>query len=111
MGANLSALKMSNALNSLGASPEKPVRHKLIFDEAKSLLLARFAAFLLEPKAGDHMERDVAQSLDMIAAARCATGKARTEVAKASELATRVHGGTAQPTNLLRALRTLLARF
>ena len=28
---------------------EKPIRHKLLFDEAEAMLAARFAGFLLEP--------------------------------------------------------------
>lgn len=67
---NRSALKMSNALNALGANVGKPVRHKLLFDEAEALLSARFAAFLLEPKDLAKLEADVATSMEMIAAAR-----------------------------------------
>lgn len=39
------AARLSAALN----SAEKPLRHKLLFDEAEAMLAARFAAFFLEP--------------------------------------------------------------
>ena len=81
---------MSNALNALGNNFGKVVRHKLLFDEAEALLSARFAAFLLEPKDLAHLEADVAASMEMIAAARRATGQGRNEVAKLLEQANKI---------------------
>lgn len=108
---NRSALKMSNALNALGANVGKPVRHKLLFDEAESLLSARFAAFLLEPNNLAHIENDVATSIEMIASARRATGQARTEVAKLQAQALKIRGGKALNINIANALRNLIAEL
>jgi DNA helicase II / ATP-dependent DNA helicase PcrA len=109
VGNNRSALKMSNALNALGANVGKPVRHKLLFDEAESLLSARFAAFLLEPKDLSKLEADVATSMEMIAAARRATGQGRKEVAKLLEQANKIRGGKAVNVNIANSLRSLIS--
>jgi DNA helicase-2/ATP-dependent DNA helicase PcrA len=106
---NRSALKMSNALNALGSNVGKPVRHKLLFDEAESLLSARFAAFLLEPKSPERLEDDVAASIELIAAARRATGQGRAEVAKLQEQALRIRSGKTVNVNIAKALRRLIA--
>ena len=105
---NRSALKMSNALNALGNNFGKVVRHKLLFDEAEALLSARFAAFLLEPKDLAHLEADVAASMEMIAAARRATGQGRNEVAKLLEQANKIKAGKALNINIANALRSLI---
>lgn len=108
---NRSALRVSNALNALGSNTGKPVRHKLLFDEAESLLSARLAAFLLEPKQPSHLERDVATSMEMIALARRATGQARNEVAKLQAQALKIRAGNALNINIARALRGLLMQL
>lgn len=108
---NRSALKMSNALNALGTNVGKPVRHKLLFDEAESLLSARLAAFLLEPKDLARLEDDVATSMEMIAAARRATGQARTEVAKLQEQAIKIRRGKSLNVNIAKALRSLITEL
>lgn len=108
---NRSALKMSNALNALGTNVGKLVRHKLLFDEAESLLSARFAAFLLEPKNLARIEDDVATSMEMIASARRATGQARTEVAKLQAQALKIRGGKAVNINIANALRGLITEL
>jgi DNA helicase-2/ATP-dependent DNA helicase PcrA len=106
---NRSALKMSNALNALGGNAGKPLKHKLFFDEAEALLSARFAAFLLEPKDLAKLESDVATSIEMIAAARRATGQGRTEVAKLLEQANKIRSGKALNINIAKALRGLIS--
>lgn len=106
---NRSALKMSNALNALGTNVGKPVRHKLLFDEAEALLSARFAAFLLEPKDLYKLESDVATSIEMIAAARRATGQGRAEVTKLLEQANKIRSGKALNINIANALRGLIS--
>lgn len=108
---NRSALKMSNALNALGTNVGKAVRHKLLFDEAEALLSARFAAFLLEPKNPAHLETDVAASMEMIAAAKRATGKGRKEVSKLLEQANKIRGGKAVAVNITNALRGLISKL
>ncbi|KVQ46105.1 DNA helicase UvrD [Burkholderia cepacia] len=109
VSSNRSALKMSNALNALGANVGKPVRHKLLFDEAEALLSARFAAFLLEPKNRDQLEADVATSMEMIAAAKRATGKGAKEVAKLLEQANKIRSGKVLNINVTNALRGLIS--
>lgn len=106
---NRSALKMSNALNALGTHVGKPVKHKLLFDEAEALLSARFAAFLLEPKDLAKLEADVATSMEMIAAARRATGQGRKEVAKLLEQANKIRSGKALNINIANSLRGLIS--
>lgn len=108
---NRSALKISNALNAIGANVGKPVRHKLLFDEAESLLSARFAAFLLEPKNLAHIEHDVATSMEMIASARRATGQARAAVAKLQEQALKIRGGKVLNINIVNSLRDLITNL
>lgn len=108
---NSSALKMSNALNALGNNGGKIVRHKLLFDEAESLLSARFAAFLLEPKVLANLEKDVAFSMEMIAAARRATGKARVEVARLQAQALKIRNGKSLKINIANSLRKLITEI
>jgi DNA helicase-2/ATP-dependent DNA helicase PcrA len=106
---NRSALRMSNALNAIEPNTGKAVRHKLLFDEAEALLSARFAAFLLEPKDLARMELDVAASMELIAAARRATGQAKAAVAKLLEQAEKIRGGKTLNVNIVKALRDLIA--
>lgn len=106
---NRSALKMSNALNALGRNVGKPVSHKLLFDEAEALLSARFAAFLLEPKNLAQLEADVATGIEMIAAAKRATGKGVKEVAKLLEQANKIRSGKVLNINVANALRGLIS--
>lgn len=108
---NRSALRISNALNALGTNEGKPVRHKLLFDEAEALLSARFAAFLLEPKNLTNIENDVATSMEMIASARRATGQARAEVAKLQTQALKIRGGKALNINIANALRNVISEL
>jgi DNA helicase-2/ATP-dependent DNA helicase PcrA len=67
-----SAAKISAALN----SEPKPVRHKLSFDEAEAMLMARFAAFLLEPKREADRLLDLATALELLSRAKRANGLA-----------------------------------
>jgi len=105
---NRSALRISNALNALGQQGGKAVSHKLLFDESESLLSARFAAFLLEPKVADQLENDVAASMDMIADARRATGKGHAAVARMRVQAEKIRGGKSLNINIANALRGLI---
>lgn len=108
---NRSALKMSNALNGLEPNVGKVVRHKLLFDEAEALLSARFAAFLLEPKNLAQLERDVATSMELIAAARRATGQAKVAVDKLLEQAQKIRGGKELNINIANALRGVIVEL
>lgn len=105
------ALKVSNALNALGVNQGKSVRHKLLFDEAEALLTARFAAFLLEPKHEAAMEMDVATCMELLAAARRATGTGKVAVEKLLEQAAKLRSGKALTINLVKALRSVISRI
>lgn len=105
------ALKVSNALNGLGANSGKSVRHKLLFDEAEALLTARFAAFLLEPKHEAAMEMDVATCMELLAATRRATGTGKAVVEKLLEQAAKIRSGKVPTINLVKALHSVIARI
>jgi DNA helicase II / ATP-dependent DNA helicase PcrA len=108
---NRSALRMSNALNGVGSNVGKAVRHKLLFDEAEALLSARLAAFMLEPKSVANLDGDVATCMEMIAAARRATGQARAEVAKLLEQAAKIRAGKSVSAGIVKALRETISDF
>jgi DNA helicase II / ATP-dependent DNA helicase PcrA len=108
---NRSALRMSNALNAIEPNAGKTVRHKLLFDEAEALLSARFAAFLLEPKDLARLDLHVATSMELIAAARRATGQGKTAVAKLLEQAEKIRSGKTININIVKALRSVIAQF
>lgn len=76
--------------------------------EAESLISARFAAFLLEPKNGDNEAVDIASSIELIAAARNATGQAKTAIAKLKAQALQLRAGKQLKINLVIALRGVL---
>lgn len=105
---NRSALRMSNALNAIAPNTGKAVCHKLLFDEAEALLSARFAAFLLEPKDLARLELDVAISMELIAAARRATGQAKAAVGKLLEQAGKIQDGKTLSIKIVKALRGLI---
>lgn len=65
-----SVARISAALS----SGERPIPHKVLFDEAEALLASRLAAFLLEPKAVASHDADVAQCLELLAAVQRARG-------------------------------------
>lgn len=73
--------------------------------EAESLLSAQFAAFLLEPKNGNNEAVDIASSIELIAAARNATGQAKTAIAKLKAQALQLRAGKQLKINLVIALR------
>ncbi len=108
---NRSALRMSNALNAIEPNTGKAVRHKLLFDEAEALLSARFTAYLLEPKDIARLDLDVAAGMELIAAARRATGQAKAAVAKLLEQAAKIRAGKTLNINIVKALRSVIAQF
>lgn len=105
---NRSALRMSNALNAIEPNVGKVVRHKLLFDEAEALLSARLAAFLLEPKDLARLELDVATSMELIAAARRATGQGKAAVTKLLDQVRKIRAGKTLTINIVKALRGLI---
>jgi DNA helicase II / ATP-dependent DNA helicase PcrA len=108
---NRSALRMSNALNGVEPHVGKAVRHKLLFDEAEALLSARLAAFLLEPKDHSRRELDVGLCIELIAAARRATGQGKTAVDKLLEQAAKTRAGKTLNVNIVKALRAVIAQL
>ncbi|TEB10485.1 putative ATP-dependent DNA helicase YjcD [Pelotomaculum sp. FP] len=64
---------ISNALRG-GATP---IPHKLLFDEATTLLASRFVAFLMEPKYAANQAIDIAQALELLSLVFRAKGTAR----------------------------------
>lgn len=106
-----SALKVSNALNAIGTNVGKPVRHKLLFDEAEAMLSARFAAFLLEPSSTANVEVDVATCMELLASAKSATGTGKPAVAKLREQASKIRAGNALGLNIANALRQVIGRL
>lgn len=109
VGNNRSALRISNALNALGTNVGKCVHHKLHFDEAESLLSARLAAFLLEPKKAENQALDIASSMELIAAARNATGQAKAAIATLKAQALQMRQGKQLKINLVKALQGVLS--
>ena len=53
---------------------DKPIPHKVLFDEAPVLLSARFAAFLLEPKSASSSTADVIAAIELLALIPRASG-------------------------------------
>ena len=72
--------RISQALN----AGLKPVKHKVLFDEATVLLSARLAAFLLEPKPIINLRPDIAKCLELLAAVR-RIGGSKTAIAEAAK--------------------------
>jgi DNA helicase-2/ATP-dependent DNA helicase PcrA len=105
------ALKVSNALNALGSNVGKSVRHKLLFDEAESILSARFAAFLLEPAAGQAIDTVVAAGMELLASAKGATGTSKSAVATLRAQALKIRSGKALDINIANALRLVIGRL
>ncbi len=64
------AALVSNALREGG----KPIPHKVLFDEAATLLSSRFLAFLLEPKTSENRTHDLALALELLASVFKARG-------------------------------------
>ena len=96
------AAKVSAAL---GAA-EKPVRHKLLFDENEALLAARFAAFLLERRTGQDRMASLATALDSFADIKKASGSAQAERYQAWAVA--VRQGKNPRATFVRALLALM---
>jgi ATP-dependent DNA helicase UvrD/PcrA len=64
------ATVISNALREAAS----PIFHKVLFDEAVTLLCSRFLAFLMEPKANANHTNDLAQALELISSVFRAKG-------------------------------------
>lgn len=64
------AIIISNALR----QGNTPIPHKVLFDEAVTLLSSRFLAFLLEPKLAGNQKRDIATGLELLSSVFRAKG-------------------------------------
>ncbi len=65
-----SAVRISGHLS----EGEKPIPHKLLFDETEALLASRFAAFLLESANEGDFSQTLAQALELLADIKRASG-------------------------------------
>lgn len=98
------AAKVSASLN----AGEKPVFHKLMFDEDEARLAARFAAYLLEPREGIAETSQIAEALLLL----CDLKKAAGSTKAANQLlcwAAKCKAGKIGTAGLVRALRVLLS--
>jgi DNA helicase-2/ATP-dependent DNA helicase PcrA len=88
----------------------KPIRHRVLFDEAFSLLASRAAAFLLEPKDSTKHDDDVATLLDLVGAAFRAKGTktALTKSANLTKYAKRCRLNNPPTVNIVTAATTLV---
>ncbi|MBY6308310.1 UvrD-helicase domain-containing protein [Alcaligenes faecalis] len=98
--------KISAALN----GGEKPIPHKVLFDEASTLLSARLAAFLLEPKLPERRAADIATCLELLASIRRADGSATAirEAATYMKWSASIAAGRPPKTNLSRSAEALI---
>ncbi len=97
------ATKVSTSLN----SGEKPVTHKLMFDEDEARLAARFAAYLLEPREGMSEGQQVAEALLLLADLKKASGSNST-VRQLTGWATKCLAGSISNAAQVNAIRNLL---
>ena len=97
-----SAAKLSAAMN----SAEKPIRHKLLFDEAEAMLAARFAAFLLEPPQGNSRFSDLGLALELYSEIKRASGVA--EAKTVHDWAVKVRSGKIPKAGFVTVLQTVL---
>ena len=88
----------------------KPVRHKVLFDEAVAMLSARLAAFLLEPKFEANKNADIAKCLELLAAVRLigGTNTAINDANKYLKWSTNIIKGEKVRANLPQALEALI---
>lgn len=64
---------------------DRPIPHKVLFDEAEVLVAARLAAFLLEPKTDSSHLNDIALTLELLADVKRARG-GKTAIQNAKQL-------------------------
>jgi DNA helicase-2/ATP-dependent DNA helicase PcrA len=106
------ALGVSKALSAHGeANAGKAIPHKLHFDEAEALLIARMIAFLLEPKRHSEEAVDVATCMVLLADAKKAVGTGKKDVAILLRQSHELRAGKAPRAGIIAALRQVLARL
>jgi DNA helicase-2/ATP-dependent DNA helicase PcrA len=98
------ATSVSAALN----SGNKPVPHKLMFDEDEARLAARFAAFLLEPREGIAEGSQIAEALLLLSDIKRAAGSA-TAAKQLLGWAVKCKAGKVSTSGLVTAVRALLS--
>ncbi|WP_151449150.1 UvrD-helicase domain-containing protein [Lacisediminimonas profundi] len=106
------ALQISKALSGIGdANIGKEVPHKLHFDEAEALLVSRLVAYLLEPKHPDARDKDIATCMEMLAAAKRATGMGKKETQVLLKQSLELRAGKKSRAGIVQALRDVLVRL
>ena len=100
------AAAISRALN----SGDKPVSHKLLFDEAQALLAARFAAFLLEPKETMAENLQLGEALRLLADMRKASG-ATADAVRLLGWSAKFLSGKSSSAGTIQVLRAVLAKL
>ena len=98
------AAKVSASLN----GGKKPVRHKLLFDEAEALLAARFAAYLLEPRHSADECHQLAEALLLLSDIKKSSG-ATGDVTRWRVWADKCKKGKISNAGLVQALRRVLS--
>ncbi len=91
-------------------SGEKPIPHKVLFDEAEVVLASRFLAFLLEPKSEESHYEDIINSLEHLATIKRAGGT-KTSIAEAGKFlrwAEAVRQGKMPKSNTMTSLDLLI---
>ena len=98
------------AIISSALQKEKPIRHRVLFDEAFALLSSRAAAFLLEPKDPRSKDKDIATLLELIAEAFRAKGTktALTQSVKCLQYAQRCRSNDLPTFNIVTAASILV---
>jgi DNA helicase-2/ATP-dependent DNA helicase PcrA len=89
---------------------ERPISHKVLFDEAEVLLAIQLAAFLLEPKTKDNLSFDIAEGLELVATVRRAAGS-KSSLQEASTLqrwASQMRAGITPSTKMVKAMKALM---
>lgn len=84
----------------------RPLRHKLLFDEADAMLAARFAAFLLEPPDAGNSYATLAQALELLANMQRASGGGKAK--SLLNWSEKVRLGKIPAAGLVKALRSVL---
>lgn len=104
------ALAMSKALSAVGGVVgNKPIAHKLHFDESEALLYARLVAFLLEPATKAPINEDVATALELLVDARRSTGTGRKDIESMLGWCAQLRKGDTPRGTIVSALQTLIA--
>jgi len=96
--------KISGALN----GGDKPIPHKVFFDEAEVLLASRLVAFLLEPKQSGNLLEDIAKCLEFLADIKRASGQHAKQIINFIHWASQLRCGKQPKANIVTELAELI---